>query len=86
LLLSISSQPSSRPSADDRHHSGEGSTFLGFGLLQADRVFPLPVYGEVLDNILVAFRKDKFAEEGVAIIGPAGNWAFLKRAKMLILR
>jgi hypothetical protein len=49
--------------------------------LQADRVFPLLVYGEVLDNILVAFRKDMFAKEGVAIIGPAGNGAFLKRLK-----
>jgi hypothetical protein len=86
LLLGISSPPSSRPSADDRHHSGEGSTFLGFGLLQADRVFPPLVCAKVPDKILVAFRKDMFAKEGVAIIGPAGNGAFLKRVKMLISR
>jgi hypothetical protein len=57
---------------------------LGFGLLQADRVFPPLIYAKVLDKILVAFCKDMFAEEGEAIIGPAGNGAFLKRVKMLI--
>jgi hypothetical protein len=39
-------------------------------------VFPPLVYAKVLDKILVAFRKDMFAEEGVAIIGPAGNRVF----------